>query len=192
MRKITLTLLVGLLLSFSIYAQDSISKPTLLVRPYFENGIDFIRNEGLKQNYKTQSKYFWGFGVQIGHPKTLKIYPYAQFSMSAFEIENTISPIKKVDNKLTTKQASCGLIIPVKSVENIYYRARIGYCYSIINESFYNIDSDSHGFQIGFGVERKITRNSRIYVDLSYNFQKTSKSEFRDFDMTKFSIGIVM
>ncbi len=191
MRKIILTLLIGLL-SLSMYSQDSISKPTLLLRPYFENGIDFIRNDGLKQNYETQSKYFWGFGLQIGHPETFKIIPYAQFSFSKFEIENTIAPNIKADSALTTKQITGGLIIPLKKVDNIYFRARLGYSYSMIKESFYNIDSNSHGFQVGLGVERKIIGNSRIYFDLSYNFQKTGKSEFRDFDMTKFSIGFVL
>lgn len=191
MRKIILTLLIGLL-SLSLFSQDSISEPTLLLRPYFENGIDFIRNDGLKQNYETQSKYFWGFGLQIGHPETIKLIPYAQFSMSKFDIEKTITPNIKADSVLTTKQITGGLIIPFKKVDNIYYRARLGYSYSMINESFYNIDSNSHGFQIGLGVEKKIIGNSRIYFDLSYNFQKTGKSEFRDFDMTKFSIGFVL
>lgn len=191
MRKIILILLIGLL-SLSIYSQDSISKPTLLLRPYFENGIDFIRNDGLKQNYETQSKYFWGFGLQIGYPEALKIIPYAQFSMSKFEIENSIAPNIKADSALTTKQITGGFIIPLKKVDKIYFRARLGYSYSMIKESFYNIDSDSHGFQVGLGVERKIIGNSRIYFDLSYNFQKTGKSEFRDFDMTKFSIGFVL
>ncbi len=191
MRKIILTLLIGLL-GISVYSQDSISKPTLLLRPYIENGIDFIRNDGLKQNYETQSKYFWGFGLQIGHPETFKIIPYAQISLSKFEIENTIAPNIKADSALTTKQITCGLFIPLKKADNIYFRARLGYSYSMIKESFYNIDSNSHGFQVGLGVEKKIIRNSRIYFDLSYNFQKTSKSDFRDFDMTKFSIGFVL
>jgi opacity protein-like surface antigen len=191
MRKIILTLLIGLL-SLSLYSQDSISEPTLLLRPYFENGIDFIRNDELKQNYEAQSKYFWGFGLQIGHPETFKIIPYVQFSMSKFEIEKTVAPNIKVDSALTTKQITGGLIIPLKKVDNNYFRARLGYSYSMIKESFYNIDSNSHGFQIGFGVERKIIGNSRIYFDVSYNFQKTGKSEFRDFDMTKFSFGLIL
>ncbi len=191
MKKIILTILFGLL-SHSIYSQDSISTPTLLIRPYFENGIDFIRNDGLKQKYETQSKYFWGFGFQIGHPESFKLIPYGQFSLSKFEIEKTIAPNIKADSALTTRQITCGLIIPIKKVDNIYFRARLGYSYSLIKESFYDIDSNSHGFQIGLGVERKIIGNSRIYFDLSYNFQKTRKSEFRDFDNTKFSIGFVI
>ena len=191
MKKIILTLLIGLL-SLSLYSQDSISKPTFLLRPYFENGIDFIRNDGLKQNYETQSKYFWGFGLQIGSPETFKIIPYAQFSLSRYTIEKTITPGIKADSTLTTKQNTGGFIIPLKKVDNYYFRARLGYSFSRIKESFYNIDSDSHGFQIGLGVEKKIIGNSRIYFDLSYNFQKTSKSEFRDFDMTKFSIGFIL
>lgn len=191
MKKLILTLFIGFL-CLSLYSQDSISKPILLLRPYFENGIDFIRNDALKKNYETQSKYFWGCGLQIGLPGRFKIIPYAQFSMSNFEIEKSVAPNIKVDSALTTRQISGGLIIPLKKIDNIYFRARLGYIYSMITESFNNIDSNSHGFQIGIGVERKIIRNSRIYVDLSYNFQKTGKSAFRDFDMTKLSIGFVL
>lgn len=73
---------------FSAYAQDSI--PVQLVRPYIENGIDFIRSETLKQNYNTNSKYFYGFGIQIGHPSVSKIIPYAQISLSKFGLQSNL------------------------------------------------------------------------------------------------------
>ncbi len=191
MRKILFTLFIGLL-SHSIYVQSSVSKPKFLLRPYFENGIDFIQNDKLKQIYSTESKYFYGFGLQLGNSESFKLIPYTQYSMSKFDIENTIAPDTKVANSLISKQFTSGLIIPLKKIEDIYLRARLGYSYSMIKESFYNIDSNSHGFQTGFGLERKIIGNSLIYFDLSYNFQKTSKSDFRDFDMTKLSIGFVL
>jgi opacity protein-like surface antigen len=191
MRSVFLTLFIGAL-SLSLYSQDSVSQPAVLLRPYVENGIDFIRNDQLKQNYETQSKYFWGFGFQLGHPDIFAIFPYVQFSLSEFEIEKTIAPDVTTDHALTTRQITGGLIVPLKKVEPTYYRARLGYSYSKIKESFDDIDADSHGFQIGFGVERKVIRNSRIYIDLSYNYQKTVKSEFRDFDMTKLSLGFIL
>lgn len=191
MRKIGLTLFIGLV-CLSVYAQDSISKPTLLLRPYFENGIDFIRNDLLKQYYSTQSKYYWGFGLQLGHPETFKVIPYVQFSFSKFEIEENVAPAISADSALKTKQIMGGLIVPIKQFDNMFIRTRLGYSYSMITESFFDIDSDSHGFQIGLGIETKVLRNSRIYIDLSYNLQKTGKSEFRDFDMTKLSIGLIL
>ncbi len=86
---------------------------------------------------------------------------------------------------------SAGLFIPLKKVDNLLFRAKLGYSYSLIRESFNNINSNSYGLTFGFGVERKIIRHFRIYFDLSYNFQKTKKSEFRHFDMTKLSVGFI-
>jgi opacity protein-like surface antigen len=191
MRKIFVIALIGLI-SHSIFAQDSIQKPTVLLRPYFENGIDFIRNDFLKQNYETQSKYFWGLGVQFGYPETQSLIPYAQFTSSSFEIENEIAPDIKADSVLTNKQVSGGLIIPLIKMNDAYFRMRMGYCYSMIKESFSNIDSNSHGFQIGVGFERKVIGNSKIFLDLTYNYQKTGESNFRDFDMTKLSVGFIL
>ena len=188
MRKIFIIGLIGFL-SHSIFAQDSIQKSTLLLSPYFENGIDFIRNDFLKQNYETQSKYFLGFGIQIGLPETQKMIPYIQYTYSSFEIENEIAPNIKADSTLTIKQVSGGLIFPIKIINDVHLRMRTGYSYSMIKESFYNIDSGSHGFQIGIGAEKKLIGKSRIYFDLTYNYQKTGKSNFRDFDMTKLSVG---
>jgi len=190
MRKIFIIGLIGFL-SHSIFAQDSIQIPGALVRPYFENGIDFIRNGTLKQNYETQSKYFWGFGVQIGHPESNKLIPYGQYSYSSYSLQNEIAPGIIEDSTLTTKQLSGGLVIRVKKINDVYLKMRVGYCFSIIEESFFSIYSKSHGFQVGIGVEKKIIGNSRIYLDLRYNYQKTDKLNFRDFDMTKLAIGFV-
>ncbi|HPW67621.1 MAG TPA: hypothetical protein PLS84_11160 [Salinivirgaceae bacterium] len=193
MRKITLTLLIGLLY-LSLYSQDTVTKPLFLVRPYFENGVDFIRSDELKQKYETKSKYFWGFGVQIGNPKTYKIRPYGQVLFSKIEVQDTVAfpDIVVTDNELKTTQFVCGLIVPLKHVNDIYYRARFGGSYSIIKESFYNIDTYSYGIIIGLGVEKNIFRNLRIYFDISYNFQKIPRSELKDFDMLKLSMGFVI
>jgi len=186
-------ILIGILIFTECFSQsDSIKTPKLLLRPYFENGINFLRNDILKEKYATQSMYYWGFGLQIGHSETSKVIPYFQFSYSNYVTEKRINANMTADSSLTIKQISGGLIIPLKKINKTYLRAKAGYCYSIIKESFYSIDGKGQGFQIGLGMERKLIRNSRIYLDLLYNFQKTGKSEFRDFDMTKFSIGIVL
>ena len=77
------------MLCVSGYAQDSTQTPGLLIRPFVENGIDFIRNDQIKENYRTQSKYFFGIGVVFGHPETEKVMPYLQVSRSSFAIETT-------------------------------------------------------------------------------------------------------
>ena len=191
MKRFVIIFLI-VLFDFSIYAEDSISTPRSVLQLNFENGIDFIRNDILKQNYGTQSKYFYGIGLQIGHPDNFKMIPFIQFIFSSFEIEKNVSPTLKADSALTTKQFIGGLIFPIYKIGKSYLRVRFGYSYSIVKESFFNIDSESHGFQIGFGIDRKLIANSRIYFDLTYNYQKTKKSQFRDFDMTRFSIGVAL
>lgn len=176
----------------SIYAQDSSANPTFLMRPYVENGIDFIRNDQIKQNYKTQSKYFLGAGLQIGFPEISKIIPYTQFSFSKFETEKSIVPNSYSDSALITKQILGGLIIPLKKIDVIYVSAKLAYSYSIITESFYKINSNSNGLQIGLSAQKFLVGKSRVYFDISYNFQKTATLEFRDFDMTKFAFGFIL
>jgi len=191
MKKFALVVIVGFC-SISLFAQDSITSPKFLLRPYFENGIDFIRNESIKQNYETQSNYYWGFGLQLGLPDFQKVIPYVQFTYSNYEIEEEISQNIFADSSYTNKQISGGVIVPIKKVDDIFFRSRIGYSYSMIKESFNRIDSNSHGFQVGIGAEKNVCKNSRLYIDLIYNYQKTNNSSFKDFDVTKLSIGFVL
>lgn len=177
--------------TLSLFAQDSIQPREMLIRLYFENGIDFIRNDNLKQNYNTQSKYFWGLGWQIGKPKQ-KFTPYVQFTYSTTGVETEIAPDVFADSTFKNTQFSGGVIYAFKKINDVRLRTRVGYCYSLIEEPFYEIDSSSHGFQIGIGAEKRIIKNSRIYFDISYNFQKMQTGEFRDFDMTKLSFGFII
>ena len=62
MKKTILSIII-VLISVIVYSQDTIQKPRILLRPYFENGINFLRNDILKQNYATQSMYYWGGGL---------------------------------------------------------------------------------------------------------------------------------
>lgn len=190
MKKITFTLLMALL-ALTAFAQESSSK-TFLLRPYFENGIDFIKNDNLKMSYKSESKYFWGLGFQFGDPNKSKVTPYAQFTLSSFSVENNIPLIGLETDNLRTSQLSAGVYIPLKKFDDICLRSKLGYSFAKIDESINDINSNSHGFQIGLGVDRKLIGNSRVFIDLIYNYQKTEKSVFRDFDMTKLSVGIIL
>ena len=190
MKKTILTSAI-LFLCVITYAQDSITKPRLLLRPFFECGANFLRNDVLKQNYATQSMYVWSAGLQIGFPGTSQMIPYLQFSSSSFGIKNRISPNSVADSVLSIKQGTCGVILPFKIITDVYLRARFGYTYSAIKESFYKIDASAHGFQIGIGAEWRISGSSRIYSDFVYNYQKTERSSFSDFDVTRLSIGFV-
>jgi hypothetical protein len=190
-KKNLLILVVGLLCQ-TAFAQSTSSGPHLMLRPFVENGIDFIRNEGLKLNYETQSKYFWGFGFQIGHPEISSLIPFAQASFSNYKMQDSISLGVTSDSALRTNQYLFGVIIPLKKTKNLLYRARIGYSYARIRESFYDIDRASHGFQIGMGIERRVFKHSRVFCELSYNYQKLVLSYYRDFDMIKLSFGFVL
>lgn len=75
---------------------------------------------------------------------------------------------------MITQQYTGGLMFRLKKYDKSYLRLRVGYSYASIDESFYDLDSDSHGFQLGLGVERKIIGNSRAFLELAYNYQKTA------------------
>jgi hypothetical protein len=77
-------------------------------------------------------------------------------------------------------------------MESAHFRTRLGYSYAMIEESFQDIDSHAHGFATGLGIEKSIIRNSRVFLDVTYNYQKSSNSGFKDFDMAKLSIGFVL
>jgi hypothetical protein len=62
----------------------------------------------------------------------------------------------------------------------------------MVEESFQDIDSNAHGFLIGLGIEKSIIRNSRVFLDVTYNYQKSANTGFKDFDMLKLSIGFVL
>ncbi|MGF1638920.1 MAG: outer membrane beta-barrel protein [Cyclobacteriaceae bacterium] len=190
MRKIIL-FLFAVVFSISVYAQDSIPQSTMSLHPYFEVGLDFIRNDLLQQNYETQSIFYFGFGIQFGHSEQNKVIPYLQYSNSSFEIQKELSANVFADSSLISRQFSAGILVPIAQINDISLRSKLGYSYSLITESFNDIYSGANGFQIGIGVEKKIIGNFRAYLDLTYNYQKTRKSEFRDFDMTKFSFGFI-
>jgi len=193
MKKITL-LVIGILLFTICFSQnDSLkNKPKMLFRPYIENGVFFLQNDILKDNYSTQSLYYWGFGLQIGHTKSNRIIPFGQLSLSDFKTSKMTSENIIADSTIRIKQLNFGVIIPIQRIDNYIFTTKLSYSQAFIKESFYKIDDKAHGFQIGLGIEKVIYKNTRVYFDLSYNFQKTKMAEFSDFDMTKLSIGFVI
>lgn len=193
MKKITL-LVTGILFFTICFSQnDSLkNKPKMLFRPYIENGVFFFQNDILKDNYSTKSLYYWGFGLQIGHTESNKIVPFAQLSLSDFKTSKMTSENLIADSTISIKQFNFGVIIPIKRIDNYIFTTKLSYSHALIKESFFKIDGKANGFQIGLGIERVMYKHTRIYFDLSYNFQKTKMAEFNDFDMTKLSIGFVI
>jgi hypothetical protein len=170
---------------FSLLGAEAFSQ-SLMVRPYVELGVDFLQSGALRRQYDTQSKSFVGIGVQYGHPKSASIIPFVQYSMSTFRTD------RATDGTLQTNQFAGGVIVPFFQMESAHFRTRFGYSYAMIEESFQDIDSNAHGFLIGLGIEKSIIRNSRVFLDVTYNYQKSANTGFKDFDMLKLSIGFVL
>jgi hypothetical protein len=192
MRKIVFILFIGLF-GISLQAQESTDeKKPFLIRPYLENGISFIRNDNLKEIYESQSMHHIGFGLQFGSPYTQKIVPYLQYAQSSIDIEKEVETDVFEDYSMKNGQVSVGLILYVMEVNDIYFRTKFAYSLSMIEETFNTIDADSNGFQMGIGVEKKVLKKQRLYIDLTYNFQKTDNSGFKDFDVTKLSFGFIL
>lgn len=177
---------------FSFLKQDSLHSPRLLLRPFVENGISFFQNNELKNKYATKSIYFYGFGFQIGHIKTHKIIPYTLMSFSKYTIDRVLYKNTNPDSIITMKNIVIGFILPLYSLNDTYLKIKFGYSLSIIKESFYSINDNPWGMQIGIGIERKFIRNTRIYSDLTYIYQKSNNSKCKDFDVTRLSFGIVL
>jgi len=177
---------------FSFLKRDSIHSPRLLLRPFFENGISYFQNNELKNKYETKSIYYYGLGFQIGHIKTHKIIPYTILSFSKYIIDKVMYQNTKPDSIFTMKNIVVGFILPIYTFEETYIKIKFGYSISFIKESFYSINDNPWGLQIGIGVERKFIRNTRIYTDLTYIYQKSNNARFKDFDVTRLSFGIVL
>ncbi|MFO7863621.1 MAG: hypothetical protein R6U85_06445 [Salinivirgaceae bacterium] len=192
MRKIVFILFIGVF-GISLQAQETTDeKKPFLIRPYIENGINFIRNDNLKEIYESQSMHHIGFGLQFGSPYNQKIVPYLQYAQSSMDIEKEIEPEEPQKYSMQNDQVSLGLIIHVKEVNGIYFRTKFAYSLSMIEESFNVVDNDSHGFQVGIGVEKEVLKSQRIYMDLTYNYQKTDNDGFKDFDATRLSFGFIL
>jgi hypothetical protein len=177
---------------FHFLVKDSLHSPRLLLRPFLENGIYFLRNTELKTNYSTQSIFYYGFGFQIGHPQTFKIIPFTQISFSKYTIDKVLYQNTKADSSFSMKQIVLGVILPVYSSKDNFIRMKCGYSVSFIKETFHFIDDSPFGLQVGLGIERRFIGNTRMYTDFSYLYQKSSNPNFKDFDMTKLALGFVL
>jgi len=177
---------------FRFFKKDSMSTPKLLLRPYVENGMYFFKNSVLKESYATQSVYYYAFGFQIGHPQTFKIIPFTQMSFSKYTIDKILYKNTTSDSCFSMKQVVVGMILPVFTVHDSYFRIKLGYSVSFIKESLHSINENHIGLQVGLGIERKFIGNSRMYTDFSYLYQKCKNAEFKDFDMTRLAFGFVL
>ena len=187
--KKALFLLVLSLLTVSGYAQHSSEKPAMLLRPYLETGVNFIRNDALKEKYGTESVLYFGGGVQLGNPDSVRMIPFIQYLQSRYTIESKTTAADVEEPRLFIRQFMAGFVLPFAISKEVSIRSKIGFSVSKINESFFEVNSQSIGMLIGLGLQKKILRHSSIYVDFSYNYQKASEAGFKDFDTTKLGFG---
>jgi hypothetical protein len=191
--KQALLIFIGILLVTELFSQsDSTTKPTFWGRPYFENGIAFIRNDYLKDSYETNSMYHWGLGLRFGNPNISKLLPYMQYSNSTYKSQKVDANNEKVDSTLRIQEFMVGFNIPIKRFHSNMLRAKVGYTYSMIDDDYFNNSDKANGLQVGLGYEAKIFGKSRVYIEYSYDFNKLLKASFRDYDIQKISLGFIL
>lgn len=171
---------------------DSLRKKTIWLRPSVENGISFIRNEYLKNAFSTNSTYNWGFGVRFGNGAKNDLLPFVQYSNSKYTGRHIFSNNQRMDSVLRIREIIAGFVFPVKRFGTSMLRAKTGFIHSTILDEISNNDGDGMGVQLGIGFETKMEGNSRVYLDCSYDLIKYEIAPFRDYDILKLSIGIVL
>lgn len=177
---------------FRFWGKDGEKQPTLLLRPYFENGSYLIINDSLKSKYNTHSVYYFGFGLQYGHPQTHTCIPFAQIAFSKYQTDRVMYENTVSDSTLSFKQITIGILAPLFKQGGSYINLKIGYTINIVKESFYHIDDVAAGFVTGISLERKCVGNTRVYGGFSYLYQKSKHAECKNFDMMKISFGFVL
>jgi len=185
------TLFLAIFLS-SFSQSDSIRKKTVWLRPSIENGVSFIRNEYLKNSFGTNSTYNWGFGVRFGNGATNDFLPFVQYSNSKYTSRRIFSTNQRMDSILRIRQIIAGFVFPVRRFGTSMLRAKTGFIHSTILDEISKNSGDGTGVQLGFGFETKMEGNSRVYFDCSYDLIKFEIAPFRDYDILKLSIGIVL
>lgn len=192
MRHSILTIFFLLIFLISFSQSDSLRKKTIWLRPSVENGVSFIRNEYLKNSFGTNSTYNWGFGIRFGNATKSGLLPFIQYSNSKYTSRRMFSTNQRMDSILRIKQIIAGFVFPVRRFGTSMLRAKTGFIHSTILDEISNNSGDGTGVQLGFGFETKMEGNSRVYFDCSYDLIKYEMAPFRDYDILKLSIGIVL
>lgn len=189
--KILTTLFLALcLVSFS--QSDSSKKRTMWLRPSFENGVSIIRNEYLKRSFSTNSTYNWGVGIRFGNAMKNNLLPFIQFSTSKYTTRNVALSNQIMDSVLSLRETIAGFIFPVKRMGASMWRAKAGFIRAAILDEISKNSGNGNGVQVGLGFETKIEGNSRVFIDCSYDLIKHEIAAFRDYDLLKLSIGVVL
>lgn len=184
-----LVIIIILLFSTKAFTQtDSTKRPEIWLRPYLETGVSFLSNDALKTAYSTNSMFNWGVGLRVGNPNKNNVLPYFQYSNSSFTTEN----VNEADSVLINKALILGTNVVVKSFGANCVSAKVAYIHATIEDDVFVNSGSAHGIQFGLGYEANVFRNSRVFVNYTYDFLKYSKSAFRDYDTQKLTVGFIL
>lgn len=182
-----------LLLFSSIFSQsDSAKKATFLLRPYAETGVAFIQNSYLKSKYGTNTMFYWGGGLRLGNPLIHNLLPYGQYTRAAYALHKATTGNQVEDTILSIQEISAGLVFPIKRMGVQMLRAKAAVTYAKIRDGVSKNSADGNGLQLGLGWEGRLQKLSRVYIDYSYDLIKYGSGTFRDYDLGKLTIGIVL
>jgi predicted porin len=122
----------------------------------------------------------------------MRILPFFQYSKSSFTVQKVNVYGTKMDSTLTIEEYIAGFNVIVKRINSNNITAKVGYIDSSINDECVDNSGKAKGLQLGIGYEMKIFRNSRLYINYSYDFLKLSDAAFRDYDIQKITFGFML
>jgi hypothetical protein len=192
MKKVAL-LIVSLFILLPCFSQtDTIVRPMISLRPYIECGVVFLDNKNLTDSYKTNTTYNWGLGLRIGNPYRNRIFPYFEFSRSHYVTQKTYSNNITADSILRIDEYIFGFNILMKRVKSNMLLAKVGYITSSVKDDMFHNSNTANGLQLGLQYEARFHKNSRAFINYSYDFLKLNKAAFRDYDIQKITFGIIL
>jgi hypothetical protein len=158
---------------------------------HFVNGINFLRNEVLQENYKVKSIYFLGFGVRIGDPRSERLHFHLNYYHSRFTATAEVDNVKQ-DSSLALNQIVPSISFLLVKGKSFSIYSKGGYIHGMIKDGFSKLSKDTPGLKVGIGVQNKIFRNHDLHLDLDYDLMKPKSIGFRDYDVIKLSLGLYL
>lgn len=182
-----------LLLSASSYGQnDSVrTLPNRWMHLHLANGVNFIRNEALKNSYANNALYFWGVGVRMGNPQKPKIFFDADYNFSNYQLSTEVNKVRQ-DSVLKINQLILSLSVELVRWNTCSVRTKAGYIVAFLKDDVTKLDKVLPGFKVGLSIENKIFQSQAVHFDLDYDLMKAKGNSFQDYDVWKLSVGVYL
>jgi len=158
-----LLIFLALIASLLSFGQEAENEPDYFkLRPYIVNGIDFIQSDSLKTIYGTNSKYFFGGGLEFRSSDLTNLRFITQYTYSSL----TYAISDSLADTLITNKLLFGFVFPFYEKEKLILTSTFGMNFTKVNETNYYINSSKNiGIQIGFGLERKLLNTDRVFFN---------------------------